>query len=999
MTVSADERVSRLLARLRAHAPVGRRPASTYRLQLSPEFDFRAAAAVVPYLDELGVSELYLSPILQSSAGSTHGYDVVAHDRLRAELGGDEAFAELSRAAVEHGLGLLVDLVPNHMGIGPENAWWEDVLENGPSSVYAHHFDVDWHPVKDELENKILVPVLGDQYGAVLERGELRLVREGGAFWLCYFEHRFPISPRSVPRILLRDVDSLRAELGESDVNLQELLSIVTALEKLAPRAEPDAERVTERAREKEVAKRRLAQLVEASPRIGRYLDDAVAAFNGTPDNPASFDALDALLDGQAYRLAHWRVAGEEINYRRFFDIDSLAAIRMEDERVFEATHRLTFALVRAGAIAGLRVDHPDGLYAPVAYFRALQQAFLVEAARALWEDEGGGERELAEFLPELRARVAAAHESGELPARPLYVVVEKILEGRERMPRAWCVDGTTGYDFLGCANALYVDRAARSAFDALYARFTGAPHDFRRVVYEQKKMLMAASMASELNVLARRLNRISEGDRRTRDFTLGALGGALREYIANLPIYRTYVEGTEPGEVDERDQKYIMRTLDRASRRSRNLNPSLFRFLGDVLLLRHHADRPLEERRPILEFVRKLQQVTGAVTAKAIEDTAYYVFNRLVSLAEVGSDPDEFGVSVEDFHALCRARRADWPGSLNATSTHDTKRSEDVRLRICALSEIPDEWAARVTHWANLNSGSKAHTEDQIAPDANDELFLYQTLIGAFPDEGAADERFRARLAAYLEKALREAKTHTSWTNVDESYEGAMQRFASQLLSSKPFLDDFVPFQRRVARAARWSSLSQVALKLAAPGVTDVYQGCELWDLSLVDPDNRRPVDFARRARLLREIGQKLDEGAGARARLAAQLGSKLEDGRAKLLLLREGLRWRRREPELLRDGEYLPLTATGEHASHLIAFARRAGERAAICVAPRLVMKLLDEGGGAIAWSAEVTLPSALAGRYTDVVTGRAVDARRGPLAAAELLAGFPVALLRRD
>jgi (1->4)-alpha-D-glucan 1-alpha-D-glucosylmutase len=997
--VRTDERVTRLLERLRAADLVGRRPSSTYRLQLTPQFGFRAAADVVPYLHELGISDLYLSPILPSARGSSHGYDVVAHDRLRDELGGAAGFAALADAVRAHGMGILVDFVPNHMGIGPENEWWIDVLENGPSSVYAPYFDVDWRPVKDELENKILVPLLGDQYGAVLERGELQLQRDEGAFSLAYFEHRLPISPRTVPRILLHDIDALTTELGEGDLHLQELLSIITALEKLAPRSEPDPEKIAERAREKEVAKRRLASLFDASPRLRAHVDAAVAALNGRPGEPRSFDRLDALLDAQAWRLAYWRVAGEEINYRRFFDIDSLAAIRMEDERVFAATHRLIFSLVRSGAVTGLRIDHPDGLYAPTAYFRTLQEAFLVEQARALWQVDGGGERELDEILPELRARVAEAHRAGTLPARPFYVVVEKILEGRERMPASWCVDGTTGYDFLGCVNGLYVDGAARLAFDDLYARFTGAPHDFRRLVYEKKKMLMASSMASELNVLAHRLNRISEGDRRTRDFTLAALGGALEEYVANLPIYRTYVEGSEPADVDERDRQYIETTLARAQRRSLNLNPSLFRFLRDILLLRHHADRPLIERGALIEFVRKLQQVTGAITAKAIEDTAFYVYQRLVSLDEVGADPEEFGVSVETFHAANRARLAEWPGSLNTTSTHDTKRSEDVRLRISALSEIPGDWAARVARWADLNRGSKIRTDDQMAPDANDELLFYQTLVGAFPDEDPPDASFRARVAAYLEKALREAKVHTSWTNVDEDYESAMQTFAARVLDSRAFLDDFVPFQRRIARAARLSSLSQTAIKILAPGVPDVYQGTELWNLSLVDPDNRRPVDFDLRARLLDELGRRLAEGGGdARARLAAQLGGSLADGRAKLLLLREGLRLRRAEPELFRDGEYHALSITGDDAAHLVAFARRHRSRAAIVLAPRLVLRLCDRAdGGALRWSARVELPAALRGRYVDAITGRPVDARQGALPAGERLALFPVALLR--
>jgi (1->4)-alpha-D-glucan 1-alpha-D-glucosylmutase len=996
-TSTVDERVARLLERLRADGGlVSRRPASTYRLQLTPAFGFRAAAEVAPYLRALGVTDLYLSPILPAAAGSSHGYDVVSHDRLRPELGGEEGFAVLSARARELGLGLIVDFVPNHMGIGPANAWWLDVLENGPSSVHAPFFDVDWQPVKHELQHKVLVPLLGDQYGAVLERGELRLVRDGGAFTLEYFEHRFPISPRSVPRLLGWHLDALVEELGAGDIQLQELLSILTALEKLAPRYEVDPAAVAERAREKEVAKRRLAQLHDASPRIGRHIDEAVAAFNGRPGDARSFDLLAELLDAQAYRLAHWRVAGEEINYRRFFDINSLAAIRMEDERVFAETHRLVLGLLLGGEIAGLRIDHPDGLYTPTAYFRTLQVAFLVERARALDAAAGGDPAELDALEPPLAERVAAALDSGNLPHKPMYVVVEKILEGHERMPASWCVDGTTGYEFLGCVSALYVEPESRRAFDDLYARFIGERLDFAELVYRTKKQLMSGSMASELNVLANRLNRISEADRRTRDFTLRALGQALREYVACLPIYRTYVEGTTAADVDERDRQYIESTIARAQRRAPSLNRSLFQFLRDILLLRHAAELPEEARRDRVELVRKLQQVTGPVTAKALEDSAFYVYQRLVSLNEVGWDPTAFGVSVEEFHRMNRERLAAWPGSLNATSTHDTKRSEDVRLRISALSEIPVEWEARLHRWAALNRPHKRDVDGVEAPDANDELLFYQTLVGAFPDGG--DGGFGARVLAYLEKALREAKVRSSWTNPDEGYEAAMREFASRVMGSRAFLDDFVPFQRRVARAARWTTLSQVAIKMASPGVADVYQGCELEDLSLVDPDNRRPVDFALRARLNDELARGLAEGPQARADLARRVsrGAALADGRAKLLLTREALGYRRAEPELFVKGEYLPLTVEGLHARNLIAFARAHRSRACVCVAPRLVLRLFD-GADEIAWRARVLVPPELRGPFTDVVTGRRVELRSGALDAAECLSHFPVALLR--
>jgi (1->4)-alpha-D-glucan 1-alpha-D-glucosylmutase len=925
-----------------------RRPLSTYRLQLGPHFGFRDAAALVPYLAELGISDVYLSPPFAATPGSTHGYDVVDHNRLSAELGGDEGYAELCRAIAAHGLGQLVDFVPNHMGIGPQNAWWLEVLENGPSSLYARYFDVDWRPLKRELANKVLVPVLGDQFGEVLERGELQLVREGGAFFVKYWEHSFPINPRQVPRILRHQLDRLRDEVGADDIQLQELESIIAALEKLAPRDEVEPKKVAERAREKEVAKRRLAALSESCPRLARFVDDNVRQFNGTVGEPRSFDRLEELLDAQAYRLAHWRVAGEEINYRRFFDINSLAAIRMEDEHVFADTHRLVFRLIEEGKVTGLRIDHPDGLYAPSAYFRRLQE-----------EHEG------------------------------LYVVVEKILEGPEKMPSSWQVDGTTGYEFLNAVNGLFVDARNGDAFDALYRRFSGETRRFATLVYDKKLALMRSSMASEVNVLGHRLNRLSEANRRTRDFTLNALTQALVELVARLPIYRTYVEGSDAASIEARDRHYIESTVRATKRASRELNRTIFDFLRSILLL----ESPTPDS---LELVRKLQQVTPPVTAKAIEDTAFYVYHRLISLNEVGGDPQKFGTTVAEFHAHNAARLRDWPGSLNATATHDTKRGEDTRLRIDALSEIPDQWAERLGRWSALAQPFRQIEDGESIPDANVEIFIFQTLVGTFPDDEIVTEEYKKRIFEYAEKALREGKVHSSWTNPNEGYEGAVRAWVDGLIASAPFLEDFVPFARRVAQAARLSSLAQVALKVASPGVPDIYQGCELWDLSLVDPDNRRPVDFARRQQLLAQLGRRLSGGAEARLVLARELAqpAALVDGGAKLLLLREALRFRRAHGPLFLEGEYQPLAVEGEDAAHVVAFARVRGPERLVCVVPRLLLQL-GERAGRRSWRARVILPPWLRGGHVDVVTGRRVEAG-ATLEVATAFADFPVALL---
>jgi (1->4)-alpha-D-glucan 1-alpha-D-glucosylmutase len=994
----ADALLAELARELARGEGVTRRPASTYRLQLHRGFGFADAARVVPYLDALGVTDLYLSPVLAAAPGSMHGYDVVDHGRLNPELGGEEGFAALADACARRGMGVLLDFVPNHMGIGPQNRWWVDVLENGPSSVWAPAFDVDWRPLKSELDHKVLVPVLGDQFGRVLEAGQLVLARDGGALVVRYLDHVFPVAPRSVPLVLRHGLDALRAAMRPDDPHYQELESICVSLEKLASRIDTSPEAIADRAREKEVAKRRLAALCEASLRIREFVDANVRTFNGTVGDARSFDLLERLLDAQAFRLAFWRVAGEEINYRRFFDVNGLAAIRMEEPAVFAESHRLVLSLVRDGRASGLRIDHPDGLYAPAAYFRRLQAVHLVERARLAAARlgrtlDGATEQAVLE-------RIFEALEAGRLPTRPLYVVVEKIVIAPEKPPEGWDVDGTTGYEFLALVNGLFVDPAAEPTFDGIWARVSGGVReDFREVVAAKKRLVMSSSMASEMNMLAHRLNRISEMNRRTRDFTLNELTRALVEFVSLFPVYRTYV--SRRGEVDERDRSLVEQTFVRARRRSRLVDPSIYEFLRDVLLQRYPDGLGDHEKREWLEFTLKLQQVTGPVTAKAVEDTAFYTYARLVSLNEVGGDPRRFGAQPAEVHAMLAERGELFPGSLSATSTHDTKRSEDVRVRIDALTELPGEWRSAVVRWARKNAPLRGGEEGRPAPDRRDELFLYQTLVGAFPDEGlepggAAHRDFVERIQRYVEKALREAKVHTSWTNPDEEYEAAVRRFVGSILSSPQFVAELAALAGRTARAGRISSLAQVALKCAAPGVPDVYQGCELWDLSLVDPDNRRPVDFELRARSLEGIDAELARDPAARAALARALSTPdgLVTGRAKLLLLRVALHLRRAERDLFASGDYRPLETDGPLARHVFAFARAVPGRALVCAVPRLVLGPLEAGGGRIRWEGALAIPRPLPRRWRDAVTGAV---REGPaLALAELFADFPVALL---
>jgi (1->4)-alpha-D-glucan 1-alpha-D-glucosylmutase len=993
-----------------------REPVATYRVQFHAGFTFRSAAALVPYLWSLGVTDLYASPILKASPGSGHGYDVVDHNEIDPELGGREGFEALAREVASHAMGQLLDFVPNHMAIGSFNPMWMDVLENGPSSIWAHVFDIDWNPIKEELANKVLLPILGDQYGTVLERGELRLVFENGGFHLQYFEHRFPVTPRQYPQILNHRLDRLRESLPSGDVHFEDYLSITSALSRLPHRSETDPDRIAERNREKEVLKRRIVALCEACPQVKAFIEENTRIFNGTPGNPRSFDLLDGLLREQAYRLADWRVAGEEINYRRFFDINNLAAIRMEDPRVMQRAHALVFRLVVEGKVHGLRIDHPDGLFKPTLYFRGLQEEFAMTLARTLFCERLGlpadsalgppHEAEWAEVEPAVRQRVRdeVARGSASPLFRPLYVVVEKILARDERMPPSWAVDGTTGYEVMARLNGLFVDERNARAMDEIFARFTGQRLDYGELVYQKRRQTMADSMSSEIQVLARQLSRISEHDRRTRDFTLNSLRRALIEILACFPVYRTYLStaGKPP---DEHDRRFVEAAVRRARRKNPTVSASLYHFIRNILLGHGNGGLTESTRAERMQFVLKLQQVLAPVMAKSVEDTVFYIYNRLVSLNEVGGEPDAFGMGVEALHAVNRERLERWPGSLTATSTHDTKRSEDVRARIDVLSELPNEWRKRLRIWARLNRRLKVRVGEILAPDRNEELLLYQTLIGAWPFEmpaGMELSALRARILAYLQKALKEAKVHTSWVNPDDEWDRAAEQFIGGLFDpvrSERFWREFFPFQRRVAHAGAVNSLAQVALKVASPGVPDFYQGSEFWDFSLVDPDNRRPVDFARRRDALAELDAELAQRP--RGELARELFRRYDDGRVKLYLTAQALRARRTFARLFREGAYLAMPVGGERARHAVAFARRRGDESAFLIAPRLSAALLESSeslAGSAAWADTwAELPQARGERYVDLFTGAPCEVRevdgRARVRLAEAFRGFPV------
>ncbi|GAB4193449.1 MAG: malto-oligosyltrehalose synthase [Roseiflexaceae bacterium] len=969
-----------------------RHPRATYRLQFNAGFTFHDAAQLADYFEHLGISDLYASPILRPRSGSSHGYDIVDHSQINPALGGAEALAELGSRLQAHGLGLILDVVPNHMGIGVENAWWMDVLENGPSSVYAGYFDIDWRPVRPELDGKVLLPILGDQYGDVLERGELRLHYEAGSFFISYYDHRLPIAPRGYAAILRQRLGDLLEALGEEHPVVQELQSILTAIGYLPPRGALPPEKQTERNREKEIIKRRLASLVVESPEVQRMIVAALEDYNGRPGDPASYDLLDELLAAQPYRPAFWRVAAEEINYRRFFDINELAAIRVELPAVFEATHQTVFRLLADGIVTGLRIDHPDGLRDPTAYFRALQErAVALLGSQTLADDAGTPAPSPQPLTP------------------PVYVVAEKILSPGEVLPQEWQIAGTTGYDFLNAVNGLLVDRRNEAAFDAIYARFTGAQTDYAGLTNSTRKMIMLVSLASEIGELSAELERIAESNRRYRDFTLASLTFALREVLAALPVYRTYLTG--PGSATEHDAWAIRIAVAEARRRNPRTAAAIFSFLEETLLLRNLERFPPEAAARLEAFVLKFQQVSGPVMAKGVEDTAFYVYNRLLSLNEVGGHPEHFGSDPAAFHAHNAQQLRDWPHTMLATSTHDTKRSEDVRARLHVLSELPDAWAEALAAWSAQSAPHKRLVDGAPAPDRNDEYLLYQTLLGAWPLEDlgatpAASRDFCERIVAYMHKATKEAKRLTSWINPNAAYDEALRLFVAAVLEA-PLPGAVQSLLRQVAWFGQFNSLSQTLLKLTAPGVPDIYQGCELWDFSLVDPDNRRPVDYPRRRALLGALrGRLASAGAAEQAALAVELLGNSADGRIKLYVTHRALELRRANPELFSAGSYEPLVALGTRHEHVVAFARAHAGAEVLTVVPRLCAGLaggepLPPVGAAVWGDTTLLLPATRNGvRYRNLFTGELLEARALSdgfgLPLAEVLDRFPVALL---
>ena len=934
-------------------------PISTYRLQFNSQFTFRDARDASAYLHALGISDCYASSYLKAVAGSPHGYDVADPTALNPDLGSDADYWAWIAALRDHGMGHVLDLVPNHMGIAKSmNPWWTDVLENGPSSRFARFFDIEWHPVKDELAEKVLLPILGDQYGAVLESRQLTLEYRDGAFHVNHYDDVLPIAPDTFDDVLGVQLPEWLAAGGagsQRHEDGEELQSIIIASQHLPPRNTRHADQMAVRAREKEVVKRRLAALVERSADVRGLVASAVALLNGIAGEPRSFDRLDQLLNRQSYRLAHWRVASEEINYRRFFDVNQLAALRMEDPAVFDEVHRFVFELVNRGAATGLRVDHVDGLYAPGDYLRRLQQG--------------------------------------------LYIVVEKILGAGEQLPGDWPVHGTTGYEFASVVNNLFVDSRSERALDDVYTRFLRerrGRQPFAELAYRCKKQMLHETMSGDINSLGHQLNRFSERNRHYRDFTLYSLISTLKEIIACFPVYRTYVTGDEP--VSAHDRRYIIEAVRGAKRRAHGVTSVVFDFV-ERLLLKQIPLTTADEHGDSERFIGKFQQITSPVAAKGIEDTAFYNYNRLLSLNEVGSDPTRFGLAPEAVHAWMEDRQRRWPSGLSATSTHDTKRGEDVRARLNVISEIPGAWKAAIGKWRTINRRHKREVCGESAPDRNEEYLLYQTLVGMWPFNARLDA-VRDRVRTYMTKALREAKVHTSWLSPKEDYESAVLAFVDAILDERhghPFLQSFLPFQARVAELGIYNSLAQLLIKVTAPGVPDFYQGTELWDLNLVDPDNRRPVDFEHRRRLLAGLPPCAGRDASG-----AELLEHRADGRIKMFATTRALHVRAGMRDVFERGEYVPLRTSGERRDCLFAFARRNGDSLAITCVPRLVASLVPDASGpplgAAVWSdTRIELPDDFGPRaYRDAFTGATIDPTGGTLAAASVFERFPIALL---
>jgi len=934
---------------------------ATYRLQFNKDFTFQAATNLLDYLFDLGVTHIYASPIFRSRPGSAHGYDVIDPTRLNPEIGSEADFALFQEGLRKRGMGLVLDVVPNHMSASSENAWWMDVLENGPASAYASYFDIDWHPPSRNLDGKILLPVLGKPFGEVLEEQELKVVFVEGRLFVQYFESLFPLAPKSYARVMGRGIAKLKDTLGEDSPGYQEYSGIVAAMVSLTNPEPGWPSAIAERRPQFESLRERLQQAVAGNKDIQRFLGANLADFAGKRRQPSSFAYLERLLAEQFYVLTYWQNVNEEINYRRFFTITDLVGVRVEDPLVFDATHALVKRLAEQPVVDALRIDHIDGLRDPLAYLNRLKEQLTA---------------------PE---------------SKQVSIFVEKVLARTEQLPPDWPAAGTTGYEFLNAVNSFFVDPRGTRRIEDIYFGFIGKKPVYEDLLYQKKKLVMATLLGVEMRSLGHQLSLLADSDRYARDLSRGDLTQALVETTAFLPMYRTYVRNLE---LSSRDGGVIEQAILEAQDRKFYLKSANFDFVRDVLLLRNRPHLLPEQREARISFVMRWQQFTGPIMAKAFEDTFLYVYNPLISLNDVGGDPRPSAAVSADFPAFLKSRVRRWPDSLNATTTHDTKRSEDVRARINVLSEIPTDWKLHVDRWARLNAKHIRFVKGQRVPDRNDEIFLYQTLLGAWPLKNDNCAQFANRLQEYAIKATREAMVHTRWTVPNQSHEYGVKSFVASILKcgkKNAFLKDFAAFQERTAYYGMLNGLGQTLLKIVSPGIPDFYQGSELWDLRLVDPDNRQPVDFVKRQSMLENVR----EGSASDAlSFSRELVNNWRDGQIKLYVIWKALTFRREHRALFDRGDFEPVDVVGTRKRNVAAFLRRYRSEQALIVVPRWLASTnhpAEENGF---WgNTSIRLGGSRPKHWTNLLSGDEVKVHGKKylyLSVASLFKNFPVALL---
>jgi (1->4)-alpha-D-glucan 1-alpha-D-glucosylmutase len=924
-------------------------PTATYRIQFHAGFKFESAKNILSYLADLGISDLYASPIFKARVGSTHGYDVVDPTQLNPELGILEDFETLGKEIHKYRMGWVQDIVPNHMAYDSENHWLMDVLENGSESEAFDYFDIEWEQTYDDIKGRVLAPMLGSFYVECLENCEIQLNYDETGLSVNYFNLKLPVRIESYARFITQNLGHLGRSLGRRHPDFIKLLGILYLM-KSAPGETKGRERYDQIA----FVKGLLWELYANNSEVKEFVDNNVVFFNGEKGNSESFNLLDSLLKEQFYRLSFWKVGAEEINYRRFFTVNELISVKVQEIKVFHKTHTLINQLVEEGTITGLRIDHIDGLYDPTEYLKRLR-------------DKTGD----------------------------IYITVEKILELKESLPEFWSIQGTSGYDFLNYINGVFCQCESENLFSEIYSKFTRLTNDYEHLAIEKKQLIVEKNLAGDVDNLAQILKKIAGQSRLGIDFTMNGLKRTLSEVLTLFPVYRTYVNGDG---LREEDRFYIKEVMEVARGRIPLLSNELT-FIEKLLLLEWDASLTEEEKALRLHFVMRFQQLSGPLMAKGIEDTLFYVYNRFIALNEVGGNPEKFGITVAEFHEFNQKQSVAWTYKMNATATHDTKRGEDVRARLNIISEIPSEWEKLIKSWSAINYKHKSYVNRKQVPVPNDEYFFYQSLVGTYPFSGNDQDTYVDRIKNYMLKSVREAKVQTAWLRPDTEYEAGFLSFVEKVLDnseSNQFLQEFLPFQKRIAEYGIFNSLSQILLKYTAPGVPDTYQGTELWDLSMVDPDNRRPVDYEQRNVLLKDIKEKIEAD---NFKLIDELLSQKENGKIKLFITYKLLQARKENLEVFQTGNYLPLEVIGKHKDHIVAFARNFNDQMAIAIAPRFLTSLIEPGSypcGESVWGdTQLQLPHDVLSNWQDVFTKQRISGN-STLIIGQVLRHFPVALL---